>query len=163
MWPWRLNIYWPNCCIALSALQGSSSVMWTLRRWFFTRRSACREIPELAASEMMAMFWWRREMRIIFLFCFVWVLGLKSAVDKTRNHTKYKLERQLRARALNHLVDWAKHIGLLQRTPSFHKAPPMFASHAYVHLFLRGTWWSRAHVGKLLLFCQPSICLRPTK
>lgn len=53
----RVNIYWPNCCIALSALHGSSSVMWTLRRWFFTRRSACREIPELAASEMMAMFW----------------------------------------------------------------------------------------------------------
>lgn len=55
--PQGLNIYWPNCCIALSALHGSSSVMWTLRRWFFTRRSACSEIPELAASEMMAMFW----------------------------------------------------------------------------------------------------------
>lgn len=42
--------------MALSALQGSSSVMWTLLLWFFTRRSACKEIPELAASEMMAMF-----------------------------------------------------------------------------------------------------------
>ena len=55
-----VDIYWPNCCMALSALHGSSSVMWTLRRWFFTRRSACREIPELAASEMMAMFWLER-------------------------------------------------------------------------------------------------------
>lgn len=49
-------INWPNCWMALSALQGSSSVMWTLLLWFFTRRSACKEIPELAASEMMAMF-----------------------------------------------------------------------------------------------------------
>lgn len=49
-------IDWPNCWMALSALQGSSSVMWTLLLWFFTRRSACKEIPELAASEMMAMF-----------------------------------------------------------------------------------------------------------
>lgn len=40
--------------MALSALQGSSRVMWTLRLWFFTRLSACREIPELAASEIMA-------------------------------------------------------------------------------------------------------------
>lgn len=36
--------------------------MWTLRRWFFTRRSACRDIPELAASEMMAMFWLKEQM-----------------------------------------------------------------------------------------------------
>lgn len=43
--------------MALSALQGSSKVMWTLRLWFFTRLSACREIPELAASEMMATNW----------------------------------------------------------------------------------------------------------
>lgn len=44
----------PNCWIALSALQGSSRVMCTLRLWFFTLLSACREIPELAASEIMA-------------------------------------------------------------------------------------------------------------
>lgn len=44
----------PNCWMARSALHGSSKVMWTLRLWFFTRLSACREIPELAASEMMA-------------------------------------------------------------------------------------------------------------
>ncbi|TNN41605.1 hypothetical protein EYF80_048220 [Liparis tanakae] len=47
----------PNCWMALSALHGSSKVMWTRRRWFFTRLSACREIPELAASEMMATNW----------------------------------------------------------------------------------------------------------
>ena len=63
--PQGLNICWPNCCIALSALHGSSSVMWTLRRWFFTRRSACSEIPELAASEMMAMFCMRRKTKDI--------------------------------------------------------------------------------------------------
>ena len=44
----------PNCWIALSALQGSSSVMCTRRFWFSARRSACSEIPELAASEIMA-------------------------------------------------------------------------------------------------------------
>ena len=44
----------PNCWMARSALQGSSSVMCTLRRWFGTRRSAWREMPELEASEMMA-------------------------------------------------------------------------------------------------------------
>lgn len=53
---WCHCINSPNCCMALSALQGSSSVMWTLLLWFFTRRSACKEIPELAASDMMAMF-----------------------------------------------------------------------------------------------------------
>lgn len=47
----------PNCWMALSALQGSSRVMWTLRFWLFTLLSACREIPELAASEMMATNW----------------------------------------------------------------------------------------------------------
>ena len=44
----------PNCWMARSALQGSSSVMCTRRFWFSARRSACSEIPELAASEMMA-------------------------------------------------------------------------------------------------------------
>lgn len=44
----------PNCWIARSALQGSSNVMWTRRLWFWTRRSAWRETPELEASEMMA-------------------------------------------------------------------------------------------------------------
>lgn len=44
----------PNCCMARSALQGSSSVMWTRRFWFFTRLSAWREIPELEASEIIA-------------------------------------------------------------------------------------------------------------
>ena len=47
----------PNCWIALSALQGSSSVIWTLLRWFIALLSACSEIPELAASEITAMFW----------------------------------------------------------------------------------------------------------
>lgn len=47
----------PNCWMARSALQGSSSVMWTRRRWFWTRRSAWRETPELEASEMMATSW----------------------------------------------------------------------------------------------------------
>lgn len=46
----------PNCCIALSALHGNSRVICTLRLWFLARRSACNEIPELAASEMMAIF-----------------------------------------------------------------------------------------------------------
>ena len=44
----------PNCCMALSALQGSSKVTCTLLFWFLTLRSACKEMPELAASEMMA-------------------------------------------------------------------------------------------------------------
>lgn len=44
----------PNCCMARSALQGNSSVMWTRRFWFFTRLSAWREIPELEASEIIA-------------------------------------------------------------------------------------------------------------
>ena len=56
--PFVLNS--PNCWIALSALHGSSSVMWTRRFWLISRLSACREIPELAASEMMAMFWNRQ-------------------------------------------------------------------------------------------------------
>ena len=47
----------PNCWMARSALQGSSSVMCTRRRWFCTRRSAWRETPELEASEMMATSW----------------------------------------------------------------------------------------------------------
>lgn len=49
-WGWHS----PNCWMARSALQGSSSVMCTRRRWLRTRRSACRETPELEASEMMA-------------------------------------------------------------------------------------------------------------
>ena len=44
----------PNCCMARSALQGNSNVMWTRRFWFFTRLSAWREIPELEASEIIA-------------------------------------------------------------------------------------------------------------
>jgi len=52
--------------MALSALQGSSKVMWTRRRWFFTRLSACREIPELAASEMMATNW-KKEVLDVFI------------------------------------------------------------------------------------------------
>lgn len=51
--------------MALSALHGSSKVMWTLRLWFFTRLSAWREIPELAASEMMATNWSKE----------VWIIG----------------------------------------------------------------------------------------
>jgi len=46
----------PICWIVLSADQGSSSVMWTRRRWFLTRAafSAWSEMPDDAASEMMA-------------------------------------------------------------------------------------------------------------
>ena len=47
----------PICWIALSALHGSSSVMWTRLRWLVQRlwfRSAWSEIPLEAASEMMA-------------------------------------------------------------------------------------------------------------
>ena len=33
---WLLRCERPNCCIALSADQGSSSVRWHRRRWFFT-------------------------------------------------------------------------------------------------------------------------------
>mmetsp|Transcript_45285 Transcript_45285/g.92434 ORF Transcript_45285/g.92434 Transcript_45285/m.92434 type:complete len:288 (+) Transcript_45285:1918-2781(+) len=44
----------PICCTALSALHGSSRVMWTRWRWFFTRRSAWSEMPVEAASLMMA-------------------------------------------------------------------------------------------------------------
>lgn len=44
----------PNCWMARSALHGSSSVMCTLLLLFCTRLSAWREIPELAASEMIA-------------------------------------------------------------------------------------------------------------
>lgn len=47
----------PNCWIALSALQGNSRVIWTLRLWFLALRSACNEIPELAASEIIAIFY----------------------------------------------------------------------------------------------------------
>lgn len=65
----------PNCWMARSALQGSSKVIWTLRLWFLTRLSACREIPELAASEMMATNWkgkkkkfiWRRSYGTMFI------------------------------------------------------------------------------------------------
>ena len=61
----------PNCCTALSALQGNSSVMWTRRDKFVTRRSAWREIPELAASEMTAngfrpIMKWSFSTRLIF-------------------------------------------------------------------------------------------------
>ena len=44
----------PICCTAWSAAQGSCKVMCTRLRWLATRRSACREMPALAASEMMA-------------------------------------------------------------------------------------------------------------
>lgn len=53
---WNSVYNLPNCWIALSALHGNSKVMWTLRLWFLALRSACNEIPELAASEMIAMF-----------------------------------------------------------------------------------------------------------
>merc|ERR1719430_331474 len=42
--------------MALSADQGSSRVMWTLLFLFFTLLSACREMPLLAASEIIATF-----------------------------------------------------------------------------------------------------------
>ena len=45
----------PNCCTAASALHASSSVMWQRLRWFFIFRLAWREIPELAASLMIAI------------------------------------------------------------------------------------------------------------
>ena len=46
----------PNCCTARSALHGSSTVTWTRLRWLRALLSACREIPELAASLIMAIF-----------------------------------------------------------------------------------------------------------
>ena len=39
---------------------GQLQMRWTWRRWLMARRYACREIPELAASEMMVMFWGER-------------------------------------------------------------------------------------------------------
>ena len=54
-WLCPYSVHSPNCWMALSALQGSSSVMWTRRFWLATLRSACSEIPELAASDMMAI------------------------------------------------------------------------------------------------------------
>lgn len=58
----------PNCWMARSALHGSSKVMWTLRLWFFTRLSACREIPELAASEMMATSCKEQRLRLFIIW-----------------------------------------------------------------------------------------------
>lgn len=46
----------PNCWTALSALHGISRVMWTRLFWFGTRLSAWREIPELAASDIIATY-----------------------------------------------------------------------------------------------------------
>lgn len=46
----------PNCWMALSALQGNSRVTCTRLFWFSARLSAWREIPELAASDIMATF-----------------------------------------------------------------------------------------------------------
>ena len=59
----------PSCCTALSALQGNSIVMCTRRRSLLQLVSEWREIPVLAASEMMATsfppsmkdFLWLRE------------------------------------------------------------------------------------------------------
>ena len=47
----------PICCSVLSADHGSSSVMWTRRLLFLTRAccSACKDIPDDAASEMIAI------------------------------------------------------------------------------------------------------------
>lgn len=42
--------------MALSALQGNSRVTWTRRFWLIARLSAWRDIPELAASDIMATF-----------------------------------------------------------------------------------------------------------
>mmetsp|Transcript_79161 Transcript_79161/g.191468 ORF Transcript_79161/g.191468 Transcript_79161/m.191468 type:complete len:316 (+) Transcript_79161:1317-2264(+) len=53
-WIWLERCVRPHCWMAWSALHGSSSVMCTRRRRFCTRRSACSEMPEEAASEMMA-------------------------------------------------------------------------------------------------------------
>lgn len=58
---WKWSPYSPNCWMARSALQGNSRVMWTRLRWFLTRLSACKEIPELAASEIIATSWKERE------------------------------------------------------------------------------------------------------
>ena len=44
----------PSCWIALSALQGSSIVTCTRRRWFPAPRHACREMPVDAASLITA-------------------------------------------------------------------------------------------------------------
>lgn len=58
----------PNCWMARSALHGSSKVMWTRLLRFCTRLSACREMPELAASEMMAISWEGRERALVQAF-----------------------------------------------------------------------------------------------
>ena len=44
----------PSCCTALSALQGSCSVMCTRCLWLAQFLSACRDIPVLAASDITA-------------------------------------------------------------------------------------------------------------
>ena len=51
---WLLRWLRPSCWIALSALQGSSIVMWHRRRWLATAAEACRLMPVEAASETMA-------------------------------------------------------------------------------------------------------------
>merc|ERR1719186_7016 len=53
---WLERCVRPNCWMAESADQGSSMVMWTLLLWLATLLSACREMPVLAASEMIATF-----------------------------------------------------------------------------------------------------------
>jgi hypothetical protein len=51
---WLLRWLRPSCWMALSALQGSSMVMWTRRRLLGAVALACREMPVEAASLMMA-------------------------------------------------------------------------------------------------------------
>lgn len=48
----------PSCCTVLSADHPSSNVMCALRIWLRTFRSAWREMPVEAASEMMQIFFW---------------------------------------------------------------------------------------------------------
>mmetsp|Transcript_21340 Transcript_21340/g.62938 ORF Transcript_21340/g.62938 Transcript_21340/m.62938 type:complete len:256 (-) Transcript_21340:1011-1778(-) len=53
-WIWLERCVRPHCWMHWSADHGSSSVMCSRLRVFGTRRSACSEMPDEAASEMMA-------------------------------------------------------------------------------------------------------------
>lgn len=55
---WFARCVLPSCCTVLSADHPSSSVMCALRSWLSTLRSACREMPVEAASEMMQTRFW---------------------------------------------------------------------------------------------------------
>ena len=75
-WHWEnLSIFenfLPNCWMALSALQGNSRVTCTRLFWFSARLSAWREIPELAASDIMATFCQQMKASIYHMHNYKW-------------------------------------------------------------------------------------------